>query len=171
MHVDFGIPNINQLLQFLKKLSYNASEHLYFQLHCCTIEFSNMAFCSETASFVGQTNSTNLNIFVLSKAHVDLLLLSLGILGCPTFGFVDIAEHFMYGPTPVVSVSHINSSNYSPSESNPTASHISSKAIRLDLPLSLSMKVSIFYGRKRRLCAALSLKQHFTVCWTNLLVI
>jgi len=70
-----------------------------------------MAFCNETASFVGQTNSTN--IFVLSKAHVDLLLLSLGILGCPTFGFVDISEHFMYGPTPVVSVSHINSSNHS----------------------------------------------------------
>lgn len=138
---------------------------------CCTLKFSNITFCNETASFVGQTNSTNLNIFLLSKADIDLLLLSLGILGCPTFGIVDIAEHFMYGLTPVVSTSHINSSNYSPSESNPTASHISSKAIRLDFPLSLSMKVSIFYGRKCRLCAALSLKQHFTVWWTILMVI
>ncbi len=60
----------------------------------------------------------------------------------------------------------INSSNYSPSESNPTASHIWSKAIRLDLRLSVSMKVSIFSSRAWRLCAALSLEQHFTVCWT-----
>lgn len=145
--------------QLLKEAQLFLRSELYFQLLYFWI-----AFCSETASFVGQTNSTNLDIFVLSKAHITLPLLSLGILGCPTFGIVDIAEHFMYGPTPVESTSHINSSNYSPSESNPTASHISSKAIRLDLRLSVSMKVSIFSSRKWRLCAALSLEQHFTVC-------